>query len=197
MSVQSTELPAVSPRPKRADAQRNYDRLLGAAKAAFTETDAETSLEGIARRAGVGIGTLYRHFPTRQILIEAIYVDEVEALGDSARDVGALPPWEALTTWLRRFAEYAVTKQALVNEMFAEGASKDSDVFARCRSSLREAGLPLLERAQAAGAVRRDVSIEDVLYLVGGIAKVPAADREQIERIMAVALDGLRAPATS
>ena len=195
MSIESTELPIVSNRPKRADARRNYDRLLAAAKAAFTETDAETSLEGIARRAGVGIGTLYRHFPTRQILIEAVYVDEVEALGRSARDVATLPPWEALTAWLRRFVEYAITKQALVSELFAESAS-NSDVFARCRASLWEAATPLLERAQQAGIVRSDVSINDVLYLVSGIAKAPTGDPSQTERILAVALDGLRAPAT-
>lgn len=197
MSVHATELPVVSHRPKRADAQRNYDKLLAAAKAAFTETDAETSLEEIARRAGVGIGTLYRHFPNRRVLIEAVYVDEVSALGESARGVASLPPWEALTTWLRRFAEYAVTKQALMNELFAEGATRDSDVFARCRSSLWEAGIPLLERAQAAGVVRPDVSVEDVLFMVSGIAKVPVGDPDHIERILAVALDGLRSPSAT
>src|SRR5437868_13352941 len=99
MNAQSTESPellTVSRRPKRADAQRNYDKLLAAGRAAFTEADADASLEDIARRAGVGIATLYRHFPTRQMLIEAVYVDEVEALSRSARDVADLPPWEAL-----------------------------------------------------------------------------------------------------
>lgn len=190
MTVHSPELPIVSRRPKRADAQRNYDKLLAAARAAFTEADTATSLEDIARRAGVGIGTLYRHFPSRQILIEAVYVDEVEALSRSARDLAGLEPWEALTAWLRRFVDYVATKQALVNELFAEGGSLD--VFASCRSALYAAGEPLLERAQHAGVVRSDVDIADVLHLVSGIAKVSLPDPSQIERILDVALDGLR-----
>lgn len=190
MSVQSTDPPTLA-RPKRIDAQRNYNKLLAAARQAFTEADTEASLEAIARQAGVGIGTLYRHFPTRQNLIEAVYVDEVEALSRSARDVADLPPWDALTVWLRRFVEYVATKQALINELFAEGRS--SDVFASCRSTLYGAGAPLLTRAQEAGAVRADVDITDVLHLVSGIAKMPSPDPQQSERILAVALDGLRA----
>ena len=112
----------------------------------------------------MGIGTLYRHFPTRQNLIEAVYVDEVGALSRSARDVAALPPWEALSAWLRRFVDYVATKQALLEELFAEGGS--TEVFASCRSALYGAGEPLLERAQEAGVVRSDVDISDVLHLV-------------------------------
>jgi AcrR family transcriptional regulator len=195
MNVQSTELPTIAHRPKRADAQRNYDRLLAAAREAFTEADTQTSLEDIARRAGVGIGTLYRHFPTRQILIEAVYVDQVEALSRSARDVAGLPPWEALKAWLRRLVDFVGTKQALANELFAEGAS--SDVFASCRSALYTAAAPLLERAQREGIVRSDVDVADVLHLVSGVAKVPTLERAQVERILDVALDGLRHLPTS
>jgi AcrR family transcriptional regulator len=190
MSTAATDLATISRRPRRADAQRNYDKLLQAARAAFTEADTETSLEDIARRAGVGIGTLYRHFPTRQILIEAVYVGEVEALSRSARDVADRPPWEALTIWLRRFVDYVATKQALANELFAAGAS--SDVFASCRAALYEAGTPLLERAQQAGAVRPDVNIGEVLHLVSGIAKMTSLQAAEIERILDIALDGLR-----
>jgi|SRR5579859_8104018 len=190
MTIPDIEIATLSRRPKRADAQRNYDNLLRAARSAFTEADTETSLEDIARRAGVGIGTLYRHFPTRQILIEAVYVGEVEALSRSARDVADLPPWEALTTWLRRFVDYVATKQALVNELFAVGAS--SEVFASCRSALYAAGEPLLERAQQAGDVRGDVDVADVLHLVSGIAKVTSLEPAQIERLLDIALDGLR-----
>jgi AcrR family transcriptional regulator len=188
--MNTSDLETIDPRPKRADAQRNYGKLLEAARAAFTEADTNASLEDIARRAGVGIGTLYRHFPTRQVLIEAVYVDEVEALSRSARDVAELPPWEALTAWLRRYVEYVATKQALANELFAEGAS--SDVFANCRSALYSAGAPLVERAQDAGIVRADVGIADVLYLISGVAKISATNSEQAERILEVALDGLR-----
>jgi AcrR family transcriptional regulator len=190
MNVQPAELPTVSHRPKRADAQRNYDKLLAAARAAFTEADTEASLEAIARSAGVGIGTLYRHFPTRQILIEAVYVDEVDALSRTARDLASLPPWEALVAWLRRFVDYVATKQALINELFAEGGN--TDVFASCRSALYTAGEPLLERAQQAGIVRADVGIADVLHLVTGIAKLSQVDPNQVEHILNVALDGLR-----
>jgi AcrR family transcriptional regulator len=188
--MDTTDLQPAVPRPRRADAQRNYGKLLEAARAAFTEADADASLEDIARRAGVGIGTLYRHFSTRQVLIEAVYVDEVEALSRSARDVAELPPWQALTAWLRRYVEYVATKQALANELFAEGAS--SDVFANCRSALYAAGGPLLERAQRASIVRTDVGIADVLHLISGVAKISATNREQAERILEVALDGLR-----
>ena len=188
--MNTSDLETFAPRPKRADAQRNYAKLLEAARAAFTEADADASLEDIARRAGVGIGTLYRHFPTRQVLIEAVYVDEVGAISRSARDVSDLPPWQALTAWLRRYVEYVATKQALANELFAEGAS--SDVFANCRSALYSAGGPLLERAQEAKLVRADVDIADVLHLISGVAKISATSREQADRILDVALDGLR-----
>src|SRR5262245_60018585 len=92
--------------PKRADALRNYEKLIAAGREAFTEKDRSASLEEIARRAGVGIGTLYRHFPTRTDLIEAVYVEEVEDLCRSADDLSDAPPWDALVGWLRRFVGY-------------------------------------------------------------------------------------------
>jgi AcrR family transcriptional regulator len=190
MSPSSTSPAPLPKRPQRADAKRNYDKLVAAARAAFTEADTAASLEDIARRAGVGIGTLYRHFPTRRVLIEAVYVDEVEALARSAQDVAGLDPWEALTTWLRRFVDYVATKQALTNELFAEGA--ESNVFASCRSMMYEAGEPLLERAQAAGIVRTDVTFSDVIHLVAGISKITPPEPGQAERVFDIALDGLR-----
>src|SRR4051794_36768932 len=114
-----TEPAQLSKRPKRADALRNYEKLLAAAREAFTEADRSASLEDIARRAGVGIGTLYRHFPTRSDLVEAIYVDEVEALSRSAAEFARLEPWEGLSAWLHRFVGYVATKQALADELFA------------------------------------------------------------------------------
>jgi AcrR family transcriptional regulator len=183
-------------RPKRADARLNYEKLLAAARAAFTENDKEASLEDIARRAGVGIGTLYRHFPTRQNLIEAVYVGEVEALSRSAQNLADLPPWEALARWLRRYVEYVRTKQALADELFAI-VGPGQEVFTSCRSALCSAGRPLLERAQQAGVVRTDVGILDVLHLVSGIAKINTPDPEQVDRILEVALDGLRQSAAA
>jgi AcrR family transcriptional regulator len=191
MNLQTTEPTNLLQRPRRADAQRNYNKLLAAARAAFTEADTHASLEDIARRAGVGIGTLYRHFPTRRELIEAVYVDEVEALSRSALDVAELEPWDALITWLRRFVDYVATKQALANELFAEDGG-GSDVFASCRNALYSAGRPLVARAQDAGVVRADVDVADVLHLVSGIAKMTTLERSDVDRILDVALDGLR-----
>src|SRR4051795_5068013 len=132
----STELIS---RPKRADARRNYDQLIKAAREAFTERDQSASLEDIARRAGVGIGTLYRHFPTRSDLIEAVYVEEVEGLARSAESVVDREPWDALITWLHGFVGYIATKQALAEELFAI-AEANKDVFSNCRAALNDAG---------------------------------------------------------
>ena len=184
-----TDAVQISKRPKRADALRNYEKLVAAGREAFTEADRSASLEDIARRAGVGIGTLYRHFPTRTDLVQAIYVDEVEALSRSAAE---LEPWEALTAWLGRFVGYVATKKALADELFAVDDAERQAVFAGCRSMLYSAGEPLLRRAQDAGIVRPDVTIEEVVRLVGGIAKIPADDPADIQRVLDVALDGLR-----
>src|SRR5215216_727997 len=112
MTSPPTEAVQLSKRPKRADALRNYEKLVAAAREAFTEADRSASLEDIARRAGVGIGTLYRNFPTRADLVEAVYVDEVEALSRRADELARqLEAWDALTAWLRGFVGYVATKQ--------------------------------------------------------------------------------------
>ena len=191
MTTPQTAPAPLSKRPKRADALRNYEKLVAAAREAFTEADRSASLEDIARRAGVGIGTLYRNFPTRADLVEAIYVDEVEALARSADTSAELDPWEALTTWLQRFVGYVATKQALSDELFAI-AERDASVFAGCRALLHRAGEPLLRRAQDAGIVRPDVAIDEVVRMVAGIAKIPTDDPAEIQRVLSVALDGLR-----
>src|SRR3954447_2189627 len=193
MTSPPTEQVQLSKRPKRADALRNYEKLVAAGREAFTEADRSASLEDVARRAGVGIGTLYRHFPTRTDLVQAIYVDEVEALSRSAGELADdVDPWEALTAWLGRFVGYVATKQALADELFAVTDPERQAIFAGSRSMLYDAGEPLLRRAQDAGVVRPDVTIEEVVRLVAGIAKIPADDPADIERVMAVALDGLR-----
>ena len=191
MSATETQRPALDRRPKRADARRNYDKLIAAGREAFTEKDSSASLEDIARRAGVGIGTLYRHFPTRTDLIEAVYVEEVETLCRSADDLRDAPAWDALVDWLHRFIGYVATKHALADELFAV-ADRDSEVFKSCRGAFYAAGEPLLQRAQEAGAVRPDVSIDDVVKMVGGIAKIQGTDPATVDRILSVALDGLR-----
>jgi AcrR family transcriptional regulator len=191
MPISPTEAMQLSKRPKRADALRNYEKLVAAAREAFREADRSASLEDIARRAGVGIGTLYRNFPARADLVEAVYVDEVEALSRSAAECAELEPWEALTAWVQRFVGYVATKQALAEELFAV-AERDAEVFAGCRSMLHAAAEPLLRRAQETGVVRADVTIDEVIRMVGGIAKIPADDPADVQRVLAVALDGLR-----
>ena len=178
-------------RPKRADARRNYEKVLEAARAAFAEGGESTSLEEIARRAGVGIGTLYRHFPNRQALLEALYLDEVEEVSRSAAAFEDADPWEALNGWFERFIAYLGTKRALAHELL-NYLDHDAPLFQVCRASLFEAGEPLLKRAQEAGAVRPDVTIAEVIQMVVGIGKIPTSDPAQTEHIVRIALDGLR-----
>ena len=183
-------------RPKRADASRNYHKVIAAAREAFAERGASTSLEEIARRAEVGIGTLYRNFPNRQSLLEAVYVGEVEDVCRSAAEFEQLEPWEALTGWLRRVGAYLVTKHALASELL-DYVTMEAPLFQTCRTALFGSGEPLLKRAQDAGAVRADASIGEVIQLVGGIAKITTADPETVQHILNIALDGLRPPATA
>lgn len=192
MTTSDTDATGLLRRPQRADARRNYEKLVTAAREAFAEHDTSASLEDIARRAGVGIGTLYRHFPTRQDLLEAAYIDEVEVICRSADDLGDLPPWDALSEWLHRFVGFAATKHALAEQLF-EYVDKDSEVFQTCGAAISAAGEPLLRAAQEAGVARPDAIFVDVARLVGGISVIRTTEPEQIERILGIALDGLRA----
>src|SRR5215211_9158990 len=110
MPTAQSEIAPLVERPKRADARRNYDKLIAAARDAFAEHGTSASLEEIARRAEVGIGTLYRHFPSRQELLEAVYVEEVEGVCRRADELTDLPPWEALAEWLHRVVAYVGRK---------------------------------------------------------------------------------------
>ncbi|MFD9094786.1 TetR/AcrR family transcriptional regulator [Streptomyces collinus] len=174
-------------RPHRKDAARNYDALLTAAREAFAEHGAEASLEDIARRAGVGIGTLYRNFPTRRDLFETVYADDVNALCAAALELADRDPWEALTAWLDRFAGYMVTKRAV-----REALNDESDIFVACRDSMYAAGGPLLERAQRAGAARTDMDFGDLLRMVAGITATAFETDAQRDRVLSIALDGVR-----
>lgn len=175
-------------RPKRADARRNFDALVEAARDAFAADGVDASLEDIARRAGVGIGTLYRNFPTRDTLVEAVYLEEVAGVAAYAEGLDGKPPFEAVAAWLRRFAEYAATKKVLL-----AGFNSESTLLQSCRSVVYESGEPLLRRAQAAGEMRSDVQIDDAVRLVAGVAGVAFPDAAQRDRLIDVALDGLRA----
>ena len=178
-------------RPKRADALRNYEKVLAAARDAFAEGGEATPLEEIAQRAGVGIGTLYRNFPNRQALVEAIYVDEVEQVCRAAADFADAEPWDALTGWIDRVVSYIGTKLALATEL-QKYLDAGSELFTACRTSLWSAGEPLLQRAQDAGVVREDITIGELIHLVVGIVKIPTPDLAQKEHLLRVALDGLR-----
>jgi AcrR family transcriptional regulator len=177
-----------SRRPHRKDAARNYDALLAAAREAFAEHGAEASLEDIARRADVGIGTLYRNFPSRRELFESVYADEVNELVRVAEEVADQEPWEALTSWLTRFTDYMVTKRAV-----REALDDKSEIFEACRESMYAAGGPLFERAQEAGAARKDMDFGDLLRMVSGITGTVFVDDAQRDRVLAIALDGVRA----
>lgn len=191
MSTTEPSAPILPGSPRRADARRNYERVLVAAREAFAEGGESTALEEIARRAGVGIGTLYRHFPTRQALLEALYVNEVQEVTRSAAQLDDADPWTALSVWFERLIGYLATKRALAHELL-DYLDKDAELFRECRSALFAAGEPLLERAQAAGVVRPDVDFADVLHMVAGITKMPASEPAQVEHVLRVALDGLR-----
>jgi AcrR family transcriptional regulator len=177
-------------RPMRADARRNYEKLVAAARDVFTEDGSGASLEAVAERAGVGIGTLYRHFPTRQALLEAVYAGEVEAMARLADELAELPPWDALSEWFHRYLGFAATKRALMEALLE--AAPESDVLLLCRTALRKAGTGLIDRAQQAGVVRRDTSFDDVGRMVSGIAVVTTSDPGQRERMLEILLDGLR-----
>jgi len=188
--------PALKPRPMRADAQRNYTRLLDAASAAFLEHGADdVSLEEIARRAGVGIGTLYRHFPTRQALLEAVYRDQVELLEARADELlKAEPPGDALADWLRALMKFSSTKHTLTSALLA-GLGKDSELLSSCSKVIRDAADALLARAQEAGVVRPDADSGDVIRLVHAVniaTQRGPADPGQADRMLALILDGLR-----
>jgi AcrR family transcriptional regulator len=191
VSTTETSPQALIERPKRADARRNYEKVLSTARQAFAEGGESTALEEIARRAGVGIGTLYRHFPNRQALLEALYVGEVEEMCRSAAELDGSDPWQALNAWFEGFIAYIGTKRALAAEL-SNYLDQDAELFQVCRTSLFEAGEPLLKKAQEAGVVRQDVSIGELIQMVVGIAKIPAKDPEQNAHILRVALDGLR-----
>jgi AcrR family transcriptional regulator len=191
MTSATTTLPPQDRKPLRADARRNYDKLITAAREAFGAVGSSASLEDIARQAGVGIGTLYRHFPTRQDLIEAVYVDQVDTLTAAAAEFSSLPPWEAFSSWLHSFVSYMATKRALRDALIAS-LGRDSEFFAYCRTSMHEAGAPLMKRAQEAGVVRSDATLDDVMKLVGGISMVHFDDPKQVEKVLGMAIDGLR-----
>ncbi|MFD9894444.1 TetR/AcrR family transcriptional regulator [Amycolatopsis sp. NPDC059027] len=176
-------------RPKRTDARRNFDALVTAAREAFADNGSQVSLEDIARRSGVSIATLYRNFPTREDLVEEVHREEVEKLCRAASGLDDLDPWDALVTWLHHFTDYIGTKL-----VFADALNRTTGGFQACRKAMRDAGRPLVERAQRAGAANPDMTIDDVLRLVAGISTIEYVDDVQRGRVFALVLAGMRAP---
>jgi AcrR family transcriptional regulator len=192
-----SSLPAsTAPRPMRADAQRNYQRLLDAAVVVFAERGADdVSLEEIARRAGVGIGTLYRHFPTRQALLEAVYRGQVEAMRVKADELlRSDSPSEALADWLRALSAFSSTKRSLTAALL-ETLGKDSELLSVCSAVIYGAADELLIRAKEAGAVRPDADARDLMRLVHAVniaAQHTPTDPGQPDRLIGIILDGLK-----
>lgn len=183
------DIPLSCERPTRADAARNYDLLVRAAREAFTEHGASTSLEEIARRAGVGIGTLYRRFPTRTGLLEAVYVEEIQSVCDQAYDFARdLPPFEALSAWLHALARYANSKATLATELM-DAIGKESEFFKACKVNMLDAAELLFGNAEKAGVIRPNLQVMDVLRLTGSIHDT---DPDQADRMIDIILAGLR-----
>jgi AcrR family transcriptional regulator len=186
--------PPDRPKRPRADAERNRARLLEVARAAFASGDEPVALERIARDAGVGIGTLYRHFPTREALVEALYRQELADLCASAGDLlAALPPERALRAWMDRFAGYVAAKREMADALravFAAGAVTLSEA----RERLAAAVATILDAGVAAGTLRADVRAEDVVVCVVGMfaATSPADGNEQLARMLDLLTDGIR-----
>ncbi|HEX2321464.1 MAG TPA: helix-turn-helix domain-containing protein [Streptosporangiaceae bacterium] len=196
MQASGSATPRPADRGMRADAKRNYEKLLTAAAEAFAEHGADdVSLEEIAKRAGVGIGTLYRHFPNRQALLEAVYRDQVEALRARAEElVATKPPAEALATWLRDLVDFGRTKRMLTSAMLTT-VKRDSEVMTSSSQIMRRAAADILSGAQQAGVVRADADPADLMRLVHAISMTTewaGDDNEQADRLLALVLDGLK-----
>jgi AcrR family transcriptional regulator len=181
-------------RPLRADARRNRDKILAAAVRVFAEEGLDAHLERVAKEAGVGSATLYRNFPTREALIEAVYRNEVAQLCDAVPDLLATkPPYEALRAWTRLFLDYVTAKLGLADTLRAIAAS-GSNPYGHSRDMIQAAITALMDACAAAGTIRTDISPSDMGAALAGIALTSAKpeQREQAERILDLTLDGLR-----
>ncbi len=181
-------------RKPRTDAQRNRERILEVAKEAFTRNGADASLDEIARQAGVGPGTLYRHFPTRDALIEAVYRSEVEKIAALARKLAdELPPLEALRAWMLLFVDYIAAKHIIAPALnsIVGGASK---LYEGSRRQIEEAIEGLVKRAIKSGDIRRDLDPFDLLRALIGVSYVPAGPdwKASARRLVDILIAGSR-----
>ena len=179
-------------RPMRADARRNYERLVTAARAVFNAQGGEASMDAIAKEAGVGVGTLYRHFPKRIDVVEAVYKTDVDGLVATAEGVVAtLEPWPALVAWLEAFIDYASTKRNFLSELH-EAFEKSPQLRVASRERIEAALSVVLDRAQHAGVVRQDTNGPDLMQLLGSMCMSATLTRDQSARLLVLILDGLR-----
>ncbi|WP_199523797.1 TetR/AcrR family transcriptional regulator [Micromonospora craterilacus] len=187
-------MPERQPRPLRADALRNRERLLDAAVRAFSQAGVEVTLDAIAKDAGVGIGTLYRHFPSREALVEAAYRNELEKLCDSAGELlDQLPPAEATRAWMDRFIDYVTTKREMADALRLVIAA-GTNPYAQSRDRLLAAVARLLDAGAAADTIRSDVDPGDVLAGLSGVSLAAGGrdQRDQARRLLDLLMDGLR-----
>jgi AcrR family transcriptional regulator len=175
---------------RRADARRNRELILDAARAAFATTS-DASMAEVARRAGIGPATLYRNFPDRLALLEALYTDEIDTVSAAAEAAVGASPMARLQSWLRQFHDYFTGKRALATELL-QHVDPDSAVFSEGYRRISSAASPLIDAAHASGELRADLGLEQVLALVGSVAAIPGPSAYR-EPILAAALDGLRA----
>jgi AcrR family transcriptional regulator len=181
-------------KPMRADARRNYERLVAAARSVLAERGTDASMDEIAKAADVGVGTLYRHFPRRIDLVEAVYRDDVDGLVVLAEQVSTdREPWDALVAWLDGFVRYAQAKRTFLTELH-EAFEKSPDLALSSREKIGGAAGTVLTRAQQAGVARSDIDQADLMQLVGGMCMARNASLAQNERLLALILDGIRPP---
>jgi AcrR family transcriptional regulator len=188
--------PAESGRKPRADGQRNRERLLETAKAAFADAGPDVSLDEIARRAGVGIGTLYRHFPNRDAIVEAVYRREVQQLADAAtRLQETLPPGEALHQWMRLFVDYIATKK-VIGAALGAIVGGVSELYASSGLLIVGSMNALVGRASASGDIRADADPNDVLRALVGFTygNTSPGWEDSALRLIDILMDGLRPP---
>ncbi len=174
---------------RRVDAERNRERILRAARDAFTDPDADVSMAEIARRAGLGSATLYRNFANRRELLEALYVDEIAAVCAAATTMAGDTPGLVLIGWLRRFYGYFTSKRVVAAELLKHSGAEDP-VFGAGYARVLDAGRPLLDAARASGEVQTDLTLAQILDLIASIAKIPGAESYR-EPILDAALDAL------